>query len=258
MSYSFTYRSVDFATYGVTVLNPEHVRLAQPRVNVAEFSQASGGVTQGATFGLRPLTLRCMLVAASEAARVTAMNSVLAQLVKSQTIGPADLSVDMIPGKVFKNARLVAPVESSVRALAEEFILEFVTDPFPLAVADTDEEESTTDGVSTAFSIDGVGEQNALWIIKNTSGGAASSITINNDSVAGFAVWSEELPDGDWLRLNSETQVAEQSSDSGANWTSVPTPLSGKVPAVLGGEDNDVTVTGIDADVKLTYTEGGA
>ena len=255
---SFTYRTVDFSTYGVTVVGASHQRMPQPRVNVSEFAQASGGVTQGASFGFRQIRLSCMLVAASQAAKETAINNVVAQLVKSQTVGAADLEVVCLTGKLFKNARLVSAMDVELSTAAESFDLEFLADPFPVASSSTNAAPAATDGVAEAIAVAGIGAVPAEWVVKNTSGGQATSVVLDNDKAAGSVIWANPLEDGEWLKLKSDTQTAEVSSDSGSSWSAVPANKTGTIPEAFGGETNNITVTGLDSTIDLTYTEGQA
>lgn len=134
MSHGFTFKGYDLSgpEYGLAVVSPRIQRLPQPRVAVDEFAQADGASTQGSTFGPRYLTLECAITAPTQADRITQMNNVIAVLALSQE-SPGDLEIHMVPGIVYKNARLVSAIDSDVSARMERFSLVFVCDPWPEA-----------------------------------------------------------------------------------------------------------------------------
>lgn len=256
---SFTYKNYDFGgeNFRCYVVGPVYQRMPEPRVNVHQFAQADGGVTQGGSFGMRQIRLVIKLVAPTPADRVTQLENVVGVLRLSQSEGPGDLSIDLFPGRLFKNAKLTSDLMSSLSGRLEEFTLEFICDPWPVASSATEVEGiSMTSGTPMPVAVEGGIPGHSTWTIRNTSGAPASGVALSNASFAGSAIWSNELADGAWLRLDSQTQSAEVSLDSGGSWTSAPANLAGVIPKVQGGVDNDITITGLDAELDISYTPG--
>lgn len=253
--YSFTYKGVDFGDIRCYIVGEVFQRMPQPRVNIHEFAQGDGGVTQGVSFSMRRIRLVVKMTAEPDD-RESQMTTLINVLALSQAEGPGDLSIDMFPGKLYKNAKLVSDLSSSVRATMEEFTLEFVCDPWPVA---TEEEEvaelSTVSGSGVVITSNTLVAVEANWLIKNASGSPASGVALSNSKAGGSSIWGNPLPDGSWLRLSSETQMAEVSDDEGDTWEEVPANLSGVVPKMHPGE-NTVTVTGLDSLLSATYTPG--
>jgi hypothetical protein len=104
--------------------------------------------------------------------------------------------------------------------------------------------------------IGGTRKAHATWIVKD-GGTGASSATVYNAATGETITWNNALNASEWLRLKSDGQTAEVSSDSGSNWTSRPGGMSGIVPQVSGGSDNAVTVTGVGGTIKVNYTAVG-
>lgn len=258
---SFTYKGYDFGgeNFRCYVVGPVYQRMPEPRVNVHQFAQADGGVTQGGSFGMRQIRLAIKLVAPTPADRVTQLENVVGVLRLSQSEGPGDLSIDLFPGRLFKNAKLTSDLMSTLSGRMEEFTLEFICDPWPVASSATEVAGiAATNGVEMQVMFEGDLPIHTEWIIKNTSGSPAAGVALQNASFAGSAIWSNELAAGDWLLLNSQTQAASVSSDSGATWTDAPANLAGVIPKAQGGVENDITITGLDAELDISYTPGYA
>lgn len=134
MSHGITYKGYDLSgpEYGLVVVSPVIQRLPQPRVAVDEFAQADGASTQGTTFGPRYLTLECAISAPTMVDKITRVENVISVLALSQE-GPGDLEIHMLPGKVFKNARLTSAIDSTISARLERFSLTFVCASWPEA-----------------------------------------------------------------------------------------------------------------------------
>lgn len=255
---SFSFKSVNFGgpDYGVYVELVEWPRLPEPRVNVAEFSQADGGVTQGSTFRQRRIKLKCGLVADDESARNTQAGNVTSALAAGQAgVGP--LIVDYFSGFQWNNARLVSGVDVKIGQNGELFDLEFLCDPWPTATAESSSVDNVLAGLTAlGINIEGSMEVAALWLIQNGATESAG-ITLANAATGETAVYTDTIAPDAWLRLDSETQKFEMSDDDGATWSDVPAHTSGVVPQVSGGEENTVTVSGItDGLLDVTYTAG--
>lgn len=96
-----------------------------------------------------------------------------------------------------------------------------------------------------------------VFIAKN---GAAScaSVQLANAATGETVLWSNTLNANEWLRLTSETQRAEVSTDSGATWTKNNANMTGVIPQLKGGVSNVLTLTGpTTGTYDITYTARG-
>lgn len=148
---SFTFKGIDFGgeNYGVYVVGEDYPHLPRPRVSIDQYAQADGAATQGSTFEPRAIALECKLVAGAVENRQTQLDNVAAALATSQ-VGPGNLTIDLIPGKVFTNARLLSSLDSRMAARMETFSLEFIADAFPSATEETELEANNNAGGITS------------------------------------------------------------------------------------------------------------
>jgi hypothetical protein len=145
---SFTYQSTDFggASYNVYVTGAGHQRMPQPRVNIDAYAQADGAAVQGSTYDPASISIECKLVGATAAARVTQMNNFIGKLSLSQSVGGSNLSIDMLPGNVWTNARLTSDISAIVRARMEAFTLTFTADSWPAAASESELGDTSASG----------------------------------------------------------------------------------------------------------------
>lgn len=95
------------------------------------------------------------------------------------------------------------------------------------------------------------------WIVKN---GAAScaGVTLSNAATGESVVWGNTLAVSAWLRLRSDIQRAEVSTDSGANWTKRNENMTGVIPQLQGGTSNVITQVGPTTGThEYSYTAKG-
>lgn len=107
------------------------------------------------------------------------------------------------------------------------------------------------------MTVNGTQITDAVWLIKN---GAAScaSVQIQNATTGQTVLWNNTLAASRWLRLTSETQRVEISTDSGATWTKSQSGTTGVIPRLQGGITNTVTLTGpTTGTYNVTYTARG-
>ena len=254
---SFSFHGVDFGgdDYGVYVISRQWPRLPQPRVNRASFAQRDGGVTQGATWDSRRITLECALVASNETNRVIQAANVTEALVLSQDTGPGNLQVDYHAGLLWTNARLMRGVESEIAKNGESFTLEFDADPWPFASSSSSTTVVAADGVAYEFTPGGNLRVPLIWIIKAALD-AGSGVVLTNSTTGETGIYGNPLSSGHWLRMDGTNQTFATSSDSGANWTTVSANTLGVVPWAQGGAANSITVQGVAGDVVMEYTAG--
>lgn len=103
------------------------------------------------------------------------------------------------------------------------------------------------------------GTQLTDWVLTIKNGAtAAASVQVSNAYTNESVVWANALAVNAWLRLSSETQRCEVSTDSGANWTRRNENVTGVIPQLQGGVSNVITITGlVGATADYTYTAKG-
>lgn len=103
------------------------------------------------------------------------------------------------------------------------------------------------------------GTQLTDWVLTLKNGGTpATSVQVANAYTGEVVIWNNALAADAWLRLSSETQRAEVSTDDGATWTKSNANMTGVICQLQGGESNAVTITGLSgATAEYTYTAKG-
>ena len=103
------------------------------------------------------------------------------------------------------------------------------------------------------------GTQLTDWVLTLKNGGAsASSVQVANAYTGESVLWANTLAADAWLRLSSETQRAEVSTDDGATWTRNNANMTGIICRLQGGVENAITITGLTgATADYTYTAKG-
>lgn len=100
------------------------------------------------------------------------------------------------------------------------------------------------------------GAQIIDWVLTLKNGATpATSVQVANAATGDSVLWANALAASEWLRLSSDTQRCETSTDSGANWTRNNANTTGLIPQLAGGVANDITITGLTgATADYSYT----
>lgn len=103
------------------------------------------------------------------------------------------------------------------------------------------------------------GTQLTDWVLTLKNGAtAAASVQVTNAYTGESVVWANALAVNAWLRMSSETQRIEVSTDSGATWTRRNENVTGVIPQLQGGVSNVITISGlVGATADYTYTAKG-
>jgi hypothetical protein len=71
-------------------------------------------------------------------------------------------------------------------------------------------------------------------------------------------LWNKTLAANTWLELNSATQAARVSGDSGTNWAASNSLMTGTIPQLKGGASNVLTLSGpTTGTYEIDYTAKG-
>lgn len=133
---SFTLNSIDYGdpAYGVYVVDDGGPWCPEFRVDLQPLAGAHGAVSQGQYLGPRYWTLRCVLVAASAAARVTQVYNVMQALAAAHAAGETEFSLDAIERWTWM-ARPIGEVNATEALCGAEFEVRIVA-PNPIGTYD--------------------------------------------------------------------------------------------------------------------------
>ena len=262
-SFTFGTTSVSSATYRLTVLDDaEFPLLASPRVFTREAAQGFGGASRYG--GLSPLTIPISVVVSGDDpadlwTKLDALKTLL-----DPSAGEQNLYLDWVPNRYWK-AMLVSEISMpSYGAVHKKFQLVFrASDPRAYSTTArstpnfTISSDPDTMTIEAAAVVAGNTDADCVWIIDNTSGGAVTSLTLNNTTKVESVTWTGSLADTNWLRIDTARGVIEKTVDDGANYTDAMSGVSGTfvLPTLKAGSSNSVTISGFSgATVGLTYT----
>lgn len=265
MSQSMHYNGTDLSgsTYGLTVLADSFPLSAQPQVDVQGVAQWFGGVSRAPGFGPLTIPVKCV-VTGSSASDLASKLDALKYLLNPRN-GEKTLKFDYMSDRYWY-AVLANPGALSAHGVTwKEFDLVFVagdcraysttTRSSPDFTVTASPHSMTVESGPTAVA--GTAQADPVWIIKNTSGGTVTSLTLNNSTAGESVTWTGSLANGNWLKIDIARGVVEKSTDSGATYTNVMSGVSGSfvLPSLTGGVANTVVLTGFSAaTVTLTYT----
>lgn len=265
MATAFHFDGTDMSgsTYGCVLERDAWEILAAPQVYVQSVAQAYGGVGRHGGFGSRNFSLPVVVIGTSRSDLLTKLDSIKTKLNPAQ--GEKQLKFDTF-GDRYWNAILSGPIKQEFLGLvAARLALEFIapdsraysttTRSSPDFSITTNPQTMTVESGPTVVA--GTADADCVWIIKNTSGGAVTSLTLNNTTKNEGVTWAGTLGNNEWLRITTSTGLVEKSTDSGANWTNVMGNITGSfvLPTLKAGVANSMTLTGIGtATVTLTYT----
>lgn len=260
MALSMHYNGTDLsgASYGLTVLETEAPFMAKPQVDVQGVAQWFGGISRSPGFDALTIPVPCVVSGSSASDLLTKLDAL--RLVLNPRNGQKTLKFDYMSNRYWY-AVLANPGDlSAVGVSWKKFNLVFV--------AGDSRAYSTSDRATPDFTINtnpytmtetpaGTATADPIWIIKNTSGGTVTSLTLNNTTTVESVTWVGSLANGDWLKVDIPRGVIEKSTDSGANYTDSMSGVSGSfiLPTLKPSVVNSITLTGFSAaTVVLTYT----
>ena len=267
MANSFHFDGTDCsaASYGLTVLNDSAFPIyAETKNDYRQAVHAYGGSSSGNGYGPRKFAVRALISGSSTSdleSKLDALNTLL------NPFGGAEKSLrfDDFWSTRYWMARydggVVAPLLTSMDVLVD----------LPFTASDS-RGYSTTARSSPDFTLSaspqtltvesgptavaGNAPCDPVWLIKNTSGGTITTLTVNNTTTVESLTWTGSLANNSWLRITTGlAEICEVSTDSGAIYTASMSGVSGTFPTLKGGATNSVTVTGLSTGtVVLTYT----
>lgn len=265
MSQSMHYNAVDLSgsSYGLTVLEESFPLMAQPQVDVQGIAQWFGGMSRAPGFGPLTIPVKCVVTGSSASDLLSKLDA-LRYLLNPRN-GEKTLRFDWLSTRYWKAVLANPGALSAVGVTWKQFDLVFVAADCR-AYSTTDRSSPDFTVVATPHSmtvesgptaVAGTAPCDPVWVIKNTSGGTVTTLTLNNSTTGESVTWTGSLANGNWLKVDIARGVVEKSTDSGANWTNAMGGVTGSfvLPTLSGGVANTVVLTGFSAaTVVLTYT----
>ena len=255
---SLTFNSIDCGgttTYGVTVTQgPSITALPALKFDSRSLAHYDGNVTHGASYSALRMRVGCKLLGTSSADAFSKLSDFMAVMYASRE-GEKTLSFDHLSGKQWQ-ARLVGEVTVDEIGNGFDMELEFECNP-PWASATS----ATTDGpdaiagdTTVTFVNSGDLRTSCTYIVKQSAGGDASSVTISNTTTSQAVVWDNTLAASEWLKVTGGADWScAVSTDSGTSYTTQNVNMSGAVPDLDPG-NNSVRVIGSTGTVEVSYT----
>lgn len=260
MSNSFSFDSVDMngSSYGLTLVRQPIPRASEP-VNI--ISESISGAHRVMSLNRRPqiITLDCALDATSQADIQTKMDAFLRKTDPKN--GDKQLAIDQLASRYWL-ARRHSDIEDKPTLAHSFFSVEFLaTDQYPYSTSETDSSIAIATNPDTLVVSSPAGnvQFEPVWYIRNSTGGAVTSIKIENDTLPGNTLtYTGSVGNGKWLRIGSQDADGHYAHTIGVSTASNADPTgltygdgigsltSGFVwPKLKPGENNSITVTGI-------------
>jgi len=268
MSHSFSYSTdsgstwTDCATYGLMVASiPKWPFFGNLAGRAGDLYYADGGALHAEHFGISELTLNCVIRAADSTELATFRDNLRSIL--DPRLGDGWIKIDYQTDR-FYVGRLMAGVDWEHLAMHAGQI----TLPFKLSKACAYASSETVQTIAVAASpqsfdvpdgsgevVGGTAEVRPVWVIKNTSGGTSGALTLANATTGETFSTTAGIANGAWLRIDSERQHVEISTDSGVTWTTAMSNVNSPwLPTLQPGVQNELTLTGLTAgSVVCTY-----
>jgi len=247
------------ASYGVTVLRHAVSFTAAPRVERYMIGNRQGGFSQGGFLGARKISCECIVTASSNDDLDDKLDAI--KLLMDPRAGDKSIRFDHMNDRYYLG-RLDGDIDFEYigpnSALLE---LQFLC-ANPVAFASSETTQSITidaspdtNAVPASGSVAGTDYSYPVWKFQNSSGGALSSITLNNSTTGEVIKVDYALPNGHYLRIDSSRQRVESSTDN-TTWTSRMSSINTnytRFPRIKAAVSNSIVVTGANG-CALTVT----
>lgn len=247
-------------SYGVLHRRGERPGLPGPQVEVVNLPGRDGGVAQVNGTVVRRMELGLTVLGSSRADVLSKVEAVLALL--NPSLGAQYLLIDCESDRAWRGV-VTGEVKKTSRGL-NAFDLDVpwtCTDASAYATTETTQTVTINSNPKTANApaagvVAGSAYAYPTFVVKNTSGGTSSAITVENTTTGEKVSTSVGVANGTWLRFDAARQVIEQSSNSGASWTSFMAYRGSyrNVPRLKAGVANAIVVAGLSAgSLVITY-----
>ena len=224
MANSLAYNGLDLAgsSYGVTVNRGFGMPyMSQPKFHQQDIPQAFGGVTRGGRGGALVIPVPVIIEGTSFAnllSKIDELNHVMAP-----EDGDKSIKFDWMTDRYWLG-RLQDQIQAPIigqRSISTTFNF-ICADPNAYASTEvatspaTDLETSdplTVNEPATGTVLGNV-EAYPVYLFRNTSGSALTSVTLTNTTRSEAIKVNYALPDDEWLRIDSANELIEESSDN--------------------------------------------
>lgn len=243
------------AAYKILLVRHPVPYLPESRIDYQEVPHRQGGVAQDTLQRELIIELDCYVEAASEALLKTQMGAIKAKLVSG-----VDKSLRLdVQSDRFWNARLSSGIQARMLGMSNvAFPLSFIAaDPNAFSTAETDAGNQAISSSPDTLTVGSAGTSgdetlaSPVWYLRNGTGGAVSTITLNNTTTGEVLTWANNLNAGFWIKIDVAKWQVSRSTGAGADPTAlsftdpVMTNVSGIFPRIDTLVQNSVTVTGL-------------
>ncbi|MFA5187189.1 MAG: distal tail protein Dit [Patescibacteria group bacterium] len=258
MARSLTYNDVDFATYGLVVTDASGAQGLGAAVGSIDLSSGDGSVISSSRYQSRTIKVSAIVAAATHAAMLTAIDSVLLHLNLRED---AELLFDAMNDRYWL-ARCVDHAVSykpgsRIASLDLSF---FCADPFGYAENEsTDTTTLTTStpggGNSQTVTYTVGGSTTAYPVILLTANAGTTAIKIQNTVDNAEMAWAGILANGDKLRINCDPRVllVDKMASGEDHYDADMSGVSGRFPALAPGTGEGVTIWGCTGTMLTTW-----
>lgn len=244
MANSFTFKSLDFSTLGLTLLRGDRFPFPEVQVSPTRLGSGDGATAPPSIYGPRSFSLRCLVSANTPTLLNTAMDNIAAALNEREDQA---LAFDKLPGR-FWNARVQefsAQSSSPREAIVDLGFL--AVDPFAYDDDEDTDDDTIIDNTGESFEIAVGGTFTTyptITIVVNASG---TQCVVENDTLDQRLEWAGTLVSGDSLRFNSDpfTRLVEFKANGGDEWIASMTGVNGRHPGLAPDATNTLTIYGV-------------
>ena len=223
MANSLAYNGLDLAgsSYGVTVNRGFGMPyMSQPKLHQQDIPQAFGGVTRGGRGGALVIPVPVIIEGTSFAnllVKIDNLNHVMAP-----EDGDKSIKFDWMTDRYWLG-RLQDQIQAPIigqRSISTTFNF-ICADPNAYASTEVSEEQAIATNPITIYEPEGGSdvvlgnvESYPVYLFRNESGSALTSVTITNVTRSEAIKVNYALPDDEWLRIDSANELIEESSDN--------------------------------------------
>jgi len=260
MANSFNFDSYDFSALNMLLLPDTLDFGVAAEANSTRIARGDGAVAPPSTYGPKPISFSCILTAASVAARLTALDTLMLKL---QEVEDAALLLDHIPLRYWMARLQGAPQVTPLGSVGAKVDLAFLcNDPFAFATVATvvsDTIASTMTSSDTTTFVAG-GSVYAAPVITVVLSATSDRFMVGNEDNEEELFWESpgsgfDLAIGDTVKLECSPfiQLFSIKRSGDAAYIPLMNGVSGRFPKINAGVSNTITWRGLTGAATITY-----
>lgn len=252
--------------YNLTVMRSGFIVYPQTSIDIAALPYAYGGVSQGAFAGTRGIRLECVMRGTTHDDVKEKLDNLRLLLYQCRS---ADVTLTLHTfSDRYWMVRHIGEITGEFAGInAIKFPLDFVA-PDPRAYSNTLTTQTETlnaspysfDVADSGVVVAGTAQADPVWYIRNTTGGAVTSVILANSTRGETLTFTSSLANGYWIKVDAQqtTQIVYISTASGDDPTALSynvsmSGLTGWFPMLSPGVSNTCSITGINNGTCVIY-----